>query len=174
MKRLAVYLFLIYLNAGCSQVSDLTQKEARKILVNELNYPRIVDYEIYCSDPEHAKKILNTTLEDEGFVEIIRMQKIGDIGKPLVRFTTKAKPYLLYVDEKQKSLDIQRVKIAEENITHITILKGGTDANTITVEYTTSYAEITPFAVLLMNNKNESRKRKALFTWRNEKWLLIK
>ena len=160
---------------GCKSVPVLTEKEAKKIQVKELNYPGILDHEIFCSDPAHAKKIIDSGLEKIGFVEVDRTQKLKNIGKPLVHFTSKSKPYLLPVNEKEQSLYLRRVRIAEEDIAEISIKENVDDVNnTVLVEFTTFYKNLTPFARLMVKNALKGQKSKISFRWKGDKWILDK
>jgi hypothetical protein len=173
MRHFAGYVFFAALAViSCNSVPELTEKDAEKKLVKEFKYPRTIDYEIFCSDPAHAKKVLSAGLEEDGLVEVRRTQKLKDVGKPLVQFTNKANPYLLSVNEKEKGLDLQRVKIAEEVIADIVITKNVNATNTLLVEFTTYYKDITPFARLLGRSTNEKRRHEVLFTLRDKKWVL--
>lgn len=135
-----------------------------------LDYPKVIDYDVYCSDPIHANKLLDEGLEDNGMVTVQKTQKLKDIGNLLIRFTDKAKPYFLPTPNKDKKLDIQKVKIADEVITDVKILE--TIDQTTTVEYTASYKNITPFATLLKTDFKESKKHIAHFTWSNRGYVL--
>src|SRR4051794_23909812 len=101
MKRLAIFLPVIFLLfQGCKSKRELTRDEALKQINKELEYPGVIDYDIYCGDPQHAKKLLDAGLETEGLVTVQRTQKLIDAGKPFISFTAKAKNFLLPTTEK--------------------------------------------------------------------------
>ena len=62
------------------------------------------------------KSLLDAGLESSGMVTIQKTQKLKDVGKPLVQLTEKASPYLLPTADKDKVLDVQKVKIADEEV----------------------------------------------------------
>ena len=160
--------------SGCNPARELKKDEALKIINKELNYPRVIDYDIFCSDPEYAKKLLNAGLEISGMITIQKTQKLKDIGKPLVQFTEKAKPYLLSTPNKDKVLDIQKVKIADKEVKDIQIKPDRENRNAVWVEYTTVYKNITPFSVLLKKNLKEPIPYKVQFSLSANGWILQK
>jgi len=153
---------------------ELKKEEALQIINKELNYPKTIGYDIFCSDPAHAKKLLDAGLETSGMVTIQKTQKLKDIGKPLVQFTEKAKPYLLPTPNKDKALDIQKVKIADEEVNDITLTQDGENNNTVWVEYTCVYKNVTPFSVLMKRNLDEQVKHKVQFSLTDNRWILQK
>lgn len=171
MKRVLIILFstgIIF--SGCNNAPELKQEEAAQLIRMELRYPKVIDYDIYCSDPTHAKKLLDAGLEENGIAIIQKTQKLKDVGDPLITFTDRAKPYFLPTPDKDKKLDIQKVKIADEVITEIKILE--TVDQTTTVEFTSSYKNITPFAPLLKTNFKESKKHTVHFVSSDKGWVL--
>ena len=172
-KLLFILLSAGSILSGCG-TNELKKEEALLIINKELNYPHVVDYEIFCSDPVHAKKLLDAGLETSGMVTIQKTQKLKDIGKPLVQFTYKAKPYLLPTPDKDKVLNVQKVKIADEEVKDISLTQDGENKNTIWVEYTSVYKNITPFSVLMKKNLDESAKHKVKFTLSEQGWMLQK
>lgn len=141
-----------------------------QLITTQLKYPKVMDYDIYCSDPAHAKKLLDAGVEANGLVTIQKIQKLKDMGNPLIGFTDKAKPYFLSTPDKDKKIDIKKVKIADEVITDITII--ATEGQYITVEYTSGYKNITPFAALLKTDFKESKKHTVHFTSSDKGWVL--
>ncbi len=171
MKRKLFILFSTgIILSGCTDTKEFKKEDALKIINKELNYPKVVDYDIYCSDPAHANKLLDAGLEENGIVLIQKTQKLKDIGSLLIEFTDMAKPYLLATSDKDKKLDIQKVKIAEEVVTDIKILV--TEEQTINVEYTTGYRNITPFAILSKTNFTESKTHTVSFISSDKGWIL--
>jgi len=101
MKKLLFTLILAGITlSGCNHAPKLTQDEALQIINKELNYPRVIDYDIFCSDPAQAKSLLDAGLEADGIVTVQKTQKLKDIGKPLVQLTEKANPYLILTPDK--------------------------------------------------------------------------
>jgi hypothetical protein len=175
MKKLLFILLSAGVNlSACSPAQEPTKEEVLQVLNKELGYPRVVDYEIFCSDPEHARKLVDAGLETNGLVLIQKTQKLKDAGTALVQFTEKANPYLLPTPEKDKTLDIQKVKIADEEVSEISISRDGENSNVIWVEYSTVYKNITPFSVLLKKNLEEPVKRKVKLSLSENGWVLQK
>jgi len=69
-KLLFTLIFVGVIFSGCNHAPKLTQDEALQIISKELNYPKVVDFDIYCSDPAFAKKLLDAGLETNGLVTI--------------------------------------------------------------------------------------------------------
>ena len=171
-------ILFILLSAGivlseCG-TKELKKEEALQIINKELNYPKTIVYDIFCSDPAHAKKLLDAGLETSKMVTIQKTEKLKDIGKPLVQFTDKAKPYLLPTPNKDKALDIQKVKIADEELKDVSLTQDGENNNTVWVEYTTVYKNVTPFSVLMKKNLDEPANHKVKFSLSDKKWILQK
>ena len=77
MKNLPFTLLLAGITLyGCNQTPKLTQDEALQIINKELKYPRVIDYDIFCSDPAHAKSLLDAGLETSGMVTVQKAQKL--------------------------------------------------------------------------------------------------
>lgn len=173
MKKLLLILMLAGVAlSGCNYAQTPTKEEVLQILNKELGYPKVVDYEIFCSDPEHARKLVEAGLETNGLIVVQKTQKLKDAGNALVQFTEKANPYLLPTPEKDKALDIQKVKIADEEISEISISADGENSNTIWVEYSTVYKNITPFSVLMKKDMKEPVKRKVKLALSEDGWVL--
>lgn len=69
MKQLLIILFSAgIISLGCNNVPELKQDEAAQLIKMELHYPKVIDYDIYCSDPTHAKKLLDAGLEENDIV----------------------------------------------------------------------------------------------------------
>jgi len=79
----------------------------------------------------------------------VAYQKLGDVGKPIIQLTDKAQPYLLTTPEKDKSINIQKVKLAEEQLKQVTGIKTMDDGKSAVAEYTTTYKNVTPFSSLV-------------------------
>tara|TARA_R110002050_G_scaffold102384_1_gene210908 strand:+ start:627 stop:989 length:363 start_codon:yes stop_codon:yes gene_type:complete len=113
-------------------------------------------------------------LETNGLIVVQKTQKLKDAGKALVQFTEKANPYLLSTPEKDKVLDIQKVKIADEEISEISISADGENSNTVWVEYSPVYKNITPFSVLIKKGLKDPVKRKVKLALSEDGWVLKK
>jgi len=175
MKKLLFILLLVgVILSGCNHAPKLSKDEALQIINKELNYPRVIDFDIYYSDPEYAKKLLDAGLETSGMVTVQKTQKLKDIGKPLVQLTEKANPYLLLTPDKDKALDVQKVKVADEEVKDLSINPDNEDKNIVWVEYTSVYKNITPFSVLMKRNLNEQVRHKVQFSLTDNGWILQK
>lgn len=174
MKKLSTILFTaVIILTSCSS-GKLDKQTAMNVIKQEGSFPVTLDYDIYCSDPEHARKIQETGLEKEGFVTIKQTQKLSDAGKPLIQFTEKAQPYLMPTSEKDKLLNIQKVKISEEDLTEIISIKEDRSSNTAIVTYITTYKNITPFAVLLNKDFKVPKEHTANLLMYDGRWQIQK
>lgn len=174
MKK-SILFFTLYsaLIAGCTS-KELSRKEAFKLLQQGKHYPQLLNYDIYCGDPEHAKKVIDAGLEAQGLLSVQRTQKLGDIGSPLIHFTDKAKAYLLPTPESDRSSNIQKVKLADEELVEVTGIKTGQTGKDAEVEFTTAYKNLTPFSVLVPTNFKNHATRKANFALYDDGWRLEK
>ena len=173
MKKLLLIILIAGLMAGCFS-KELSREEASRIIKQEMQYPKVVDFDIYCSDPAMARKAIDAGLEEQGLVTVQRTQKLQDIGKPLISFTEKSKPYLLPTAEKDKKYEIQKVKMADEefvNVTGIQLSEGGKNA---VAEYTTAYKNVNGFSSLTNKDYNKPDTHKAYFALYDDGWRLEK
>lgn len=174
MKILTAVFVTAFLIGGCTSKEELSREEASSLIKEAMKYPRVIDYDVYSSDPEFAKMAIDKGLEKEGLVTVQRTQKLGDVGKPLVQFTSKAQPYLLSTPEKEKAIHVQKVKLADEDlveVTGITIMEDGKQA---VAEYTTAYKNVSGFSALTDINFNKTATHKANFTLYDDGWRLEK
>jgi len=170
MKKLIIIYWLAgLLVTGCTS-KELSREEAHQLLQESKLYPRILDFDIYCSDPQQAQAVLAAGLEKEGLVTVQKTQKLGDAGEPLILFTPKAKPYLLPTSPNDKELDVQKVKLAEEELVEVTGITTEKDGNSAVVEYRTAYKNVNPFAALRQNSFQEKVNRKVHFIRQNNEW----
>ncbi|UCS95215.1 hypothetical protein KZP23_09495 [Echinicola marina] len=176
MKKLSFLFITIGLITGCNTTTTPEKDTVLKIINEELHYPRIIDYEIFCSDPAYAKKLLDLELDKADMVTIQKTQKLKDIGSPLISFTETARPYLIETGDREKELDIQKVKIAEETISHIDLGSiNETDGKTsIPITYTVTCTNITPFSVLMKRDFSKPKSHSATLVFINGKWRLTK
>lgn len=168
-KLIMIYWLAGLIVAGCTS-KELSREEAYQLLRESKLYPRVLDHDIYCSDPQQAQAILAAGLEKEGLVTVQKTQKLADVGKPLISFTSKAQPYLLPTPAKDKALDVQKVKLAEEELVEVTGITTEKDGASAVVEYRTTYKEVNPFASLRPNNFQDKVTRKAHFLRQNDAW----
>src|SRR4051794_9245406 len=114
MKKSAIFLIVCSLVIASCSSKRLSREDALRLVQEDKQYPKIIDYDVYCSDPLYAKKVLDAGLETAGFVTVQRTQKLSEIGNTLIRFTSKATPYFLPTSDGDKTSDIQKVKLADE------------------------------------------------------------
>ncbi|MGH2642971.1 MAG: hypothetical protein ACRDE2_03405, partial [Chitinophagaceae bacterium] len=148
--------------------------KAFRIIEEAKLYPRLVDYDIFCADPSHARKILEVGLEEKGVQSVDRTQKLKDIGNPLIHFTEKAAPYLLPTSEEDRISKIQKVKLADEILDKITGIKTTHNGKSAVVEYTTICENISPFAVLLKRDLHQPQKNKIYMSLYDDGWRIEK
>jgi hypothetical protein len=139
-----------------------------------MDYPKVYDYDIFCADPKYANKILAAGLENEELLTVKRTQKIAEIGQPLIEFTEKATPYLLSTPEEDKKTNIQKVKIADEELLEVTGIKLDNEGKNAIVEYTTGYKNGTPFASLVSTDLKKQTTHTAHFALYDDGWRLEK
>lgn len=174
MKSITVLLCLAsLLMAGCS-LNKLTRENALHILQKEKVYPRVVDYDLFCGDPNYAVKVLDAGLEDQGYLTVDRTQKLIDIGKPIIHLTEKAEPYLLPTPKEDQISKIQRLKLADENLKEITGIRISGSGKNAVVEYTVICKNISPFAVLIKRDLQKPDTRKSYFSLYDDGWRIEK
>lgn len=159
---------------GCSSKKELTREEAFRLIQQGKNYPKAIDYDLYCGDPKYAKKVIDAGLETQSFVTVQRTQKLSEVGNPLIHFTDKAKPFLLPTPSSDQPSNIQKVKVADEDLVEVTGINTGTSGKDAVVEYTTAYKNLTPFSALAATNFKKQATRKANFALYNDGWKLEK
>ena len=105
MKRLAIFLSITsLLFQACNSKKELSREEALNQIKKEWNYPKVIDYDVYCSDPEFGRKALDAGLQSAGLVTVLRTQKLGDL-KPIVDIINpEAQSFLLRTAEKDKAI----------------------------------------------------------------------
>ena len=169
MKNTLNLLIALLLLASCTS-NDLDRETALKLIQEEKVYPKVIHHEIYTGDPVHARKVLEAGLEKSGYVTVQRTRKIMEIGKPIISFTDKAKPYVLPQTQEDKESGVWRVKIADEvleEVTGIQLLEGGKNA---VVEYKTAYKNITPLSKLARFSLADKNTQKARFSLYDDGW----
>ena len=175
MKNVLLALLGVWmLISGCSEKKDLSREEAMNILKQETAYPKVVDYDIFCGDPEFARKVLDAGLESKGLLTVQRTQKLSEVGKPIIQLSDKAEPYLLPTPEKDKSINVQKVKLAEEELKEVTGIKMMDDNKSAVAEYTTTYKNVTPFSSLVNTDFTKEDTHQAYFALYDDGWRLQK
>lgn len=174
MKKLPVFFFIfLIIIAGCKS-KELSREEAFRLIQQKQQYPKVIDFDIYCSDPKYAKKAVDVGLEVQGMVTIQHIQKLADVGNPLIKFTPKAQAYLLPTPSKDKAIDVQKVKIADADLAEVTGIKTENDGKNAVAEFTVTYKNITPFSALTTINFNKKSTHTVLFSLYDDGWRLDK
>ncbi|HQS22893.1 MAG: hypothetical protein B7Y11_01670 [Sphingobacteriia bacterium 24-36-13] len=172
---LFVFFAACILMTACSNDNkDLSRDEAMNLIKQETAYPKVVEYDLFCGDPEFAKKVLDAGLETQGLLTVQRTQKLSDVGKPIIQLSGKAEPYLLPTPEKDKSINIQKVKLAEEELKEVTGIKMTEDGKGAVAEYTTTYKNVTPFSALVNTDFQKENIHQATFALYDDGWRLEK
>ena len=149
----------------------LTKDEAMRLLRESKSYPAVMDHDVYCGSSEVAKKVLSTSLVADGYMIAQATHDETTIGRPLVQFTEKAQPFLLTTSDTAKSLDVQRVKIADEDLVAIRNIKMEADNKTAVVEYETALKNISPFSELLNRKPEPQQIRITFFSRADNGWV---
>lgn len=168
MKTIIVLFSALMLLASCGR-PPLDNTKAMGILEAEKRYPRTVDYDLYCADPAHAKKVLDAGLEEKGLLRVQRTQKLGEMGAPLIQFTQSAEAYLLPTPEKDKTIHVQKIKMANEVLEAVQSVTISDDGKSATVSYSTRYADFTPFNVL-RTAPSDNKRYTVQFVLTNKGW----
>ncbi len=174
MKILTAILLTAFVISGCTSKVELSREEASSMIKDALKYPRVLDYDIYSADPEFVKMAIDKGLDKERLVTVQSTKKLGDVGKPLVEFTSKAQPYLLPTSEKDKAIHVQKVKLADEDLVEVTGIKTTEDGKQAVAEYTTAYKNVSGFSALTDINFNKTATHKANFALYDDGWRLEK
>lgn len=162
-------LFLISCNSG----EKLDRETAFKLMQDNKVYPKVITYNIFTSDPAFAKRMLDAGLEEFGLLTVQKTQKLGDAGKPLISFTPKAGPYLIPQTDEDKDDKIQRVKIADEVLKEVTGVQLQDGDKQATVEFKTTFENITPFSVLSKQDLDKEKLIKINFQLYDDGWRII-
>lgn len=172
MKKLFAITIAVLSCIGCS-TNELTRDKATETLKED--FPKPYEFKLYRSIPEQAKLAFDSDLEEQGLIIVERVQRAVDVGKPLIHFTDKAKPYLLKTSEEDLKRDIQIVKIADEEFGEVTGIKRDATGTVATVEYTTHLKNLTPFANLMPRKiKKTTATNTATFSLYDDGWRLTK
>lgn len=168
MKKITLICALAIFIAGCGK-KELTREKAFEFIKETKTYPRVFDYDIFAFDPEHARKVYDTSLEKDGYVVVKKSWSMLN-EDPLMAFTEKAKPFLL---PKGKEAHIQPVKIADEELGEVTGIRTSSSGKQAIAEYTTTYKNVSPFSVLVKTDLSKSNTRKRYFAMYDDGWRIV-
>ncbi len=172
MKKILSLCLAALLLAACSNNEKLDRETALRLIEHSKTYPKVISYNIFISDPEFAKRVLDAGLEESGLVLIQRTRKLGEVGQPIISFTAKADPFLLPQSDQDQSDGVQRVKIADEAVEEITGVKMLDGKKKAIAEVKTSYKNISPFSALSKLELNKGKIRKVNFVLYDDGWRL--
>jgi hypothetical protein len=148
MKKQFIFLLSIVFLLGCDS-NSLSKEDALKLLSQQENYPKLIDYEIYLADPVDAQKLIEAGLDKDGYVTIDKSQNILELGNPLISFTEKARPFLIEQNENDLKQKVQRVKIAEEVINEIKQIEKVNDDKSYKIRFEIQKKYKSPFHKIL-------------------------
>lgn len=166
MKKVLAILISILVLASCSSNVKLDTETALLVLREQSIYPKSLNEDIYIADPADARRLLDAGLESEGLITVQRIQKLIEVGEPIISFTEKAEPYLLARDGDK----IQQIKIADEEIDQVTSVQMIEGEGRAVVEYTTTFKNISPFSKLSKLELDEGRVHEADFVLDDGGW----
>ncbi|WP_018615741.1 hypothetical protein [Segetibacter koreensis] len=174
MNKSPLILIIFCIITGSCHRTELSHDEALKQLKQEKDLSGVLGYDIYCSDPIYARKVLEAGLESAGLVTVQRTQKLVDAGKPLIVFTPKSQSFLLPTPDIDKATHIQKVKLADEDVIEVDNVRTNSSGDKALVEYSTAFKNVTPFAKLTTVDFNRTKTNKAYFVLSDEGWKLQK
>jgi hypothetical protein len=173
MKKLTyIFTFVVFSMMGCN-TDKLDPQTAVDLIQQEYQYPQLLEHNIFCADPKHARKVLEAGLEEQGLVQVQRTQHLQDVNEPLITFTEVAKPYFLPVSEKDKGSRVQKVKIADEEFSKINNIRISDSGKNAVADYTTVYTNVTPFSTLLNKTLPNEKQHQAYFSLTNKGWKIV-
>lgn len=172
MKAMWLLGTVLLFMTACGNGVKLEKEEAATIIREAKGYPRVFEYDVNVTDPQSARKLLNAGLENEGLVTIDKKQKMIDIGKPLVHFTEKAKPYLIRIDPKYDN--VQVVKVADVDLKEIAGIQLLEDGKKAVVEYSVVYKNINTFSKLVDFDFSKPDTKRATLLLSDTGWKLQK
>lgn len=170
MIRFLNYFLLLSGLFVLTSCSDLSHGDVEKILTEAKAYPAMVEIRIYTNDDQTAREVIDKGLVQDGLVTAQVKHTREDFGKPLIYFTERALPYLLPTDDTLKSIDIQRVKVADEVIAHIRNVEVNPSGDKAVVDYTTVMVNQTPFIVLFKSHVKGEFRRRTFLTRKGDRW----
>ncbi|MGC3943747.1 MAG: hypothetical protein QM762_04265 [Chryseolinea sp.] len=152
---------------GCS---DLDNSRVEAILTTESAYPRTVDIRVYCNDQTAAREVVDKNLARHGYVTAQLVRTPENIGKPLISFTEQANPFLIPTDDTLRSIDVQRVRVADEVFRHVRNIEINPKGDKAVVDYSTELINHTPFIVLYQQTIAGEQLRRTFFTKKDDQW----
>lgn len=168
---LKVVPVLLLLFISCEK-KELDTKTAENMIIKKYKYPSVIDFEVFCSDPIHARRMLDSGLEEKGLVKIMKTRELKDRDKPLIKFTALSKNFLLETTSEEKEFKLQKVKIGTRKFDKIIQITAETNDNRIAVaEYIVKF-DMNEFGVLWPGLPAE-KKEKAYFIFSDNGWQLI-
>ena len=173
MRKSSYSFAIIAIIMIACNTNTLDRQTAIDLITKEYQYPKVLEHSVFCNDPVHLQRILKTDLEDQGFVILKRTRKLKDFKSPLITFTETAKPYFLHVSIEEKEIDVQKLKIADEDFLEITDLKINDGGRNAVVDYKTIYKNITPMEALLAKPLPSEVQRQAYFSLTDKGWIII-
>lgn len=171
MKNISFLGVAIFFLAACNQL-HLDKQQAATVIRLAKGYPRVYEFDVNMADPASAKRLLDAGLEEAGMVTIDKTQKPKDIGKPIVHFTQKAKPFLIRIDPKYDN--VQEVKVADIDLGEVTGIRQLDDKKSADVEYTLVYKNVTPFSKLIERDISKPQIKRVNLSLFDSGWKLDK
>lgn len=168
--RILSFIVVALLLISCGS-KKLTREKAAELI--KAKYPRTIDWDVYTADPKHARWVLESKLEQDGYVTLKTKQTFAEIGDPFIFFTDKAKPFLMDTPEKDKKYHIQKVKLAEQHFDEITGMQLLKNDQKAIVEYTLVYKNVSPFVAISTLKIVPKENRKAYFALYDDGWRLV-
>lgn len=170
MNRQSFILYILLVSMIRCGTEKLEESQVEYILKQEKVYPAVVEYRLYCNDTETAKQLHKKGLAEQGLVTANLSHAQIDVGKPLISFTEKATPYLLATSDTLKSIDVQKVKIGEEQFDKVMQIQYSPNGTRALVTYATHVDQITPFAAMLERPLDGEQVRTTSFTRTDNGW----
>jgi len=158
---------LIIALTGCTGIDN---NDVEKILKEAKVYPMDVERKLFCNSENDVREVAATNLVREGFITTQLKHTREDIGKPLIHFTPKADPYLLHTNDTLKSLDVQRIKVAEEVFLYVIKIEINPAGDKAVVDYVTEIINSSPFIVLYRQSIIGQQKRRTFLTRKENRW----
>lgn len=168
---LKMALLVLNLFISC-QNKELDSKIAENMIIKKYKYPNVIDFEVFCNDPVHAKRMQDLGLEEKGLVKIVKVREFKDSDKPLIEFTPLSKNFLLEATTEEREFKIQKVKIGVKNFDKIIQIIAETEDRRIAVVEYNIRNEMNQFGVLWPGFPFE-KKEKAYFVYSDNGWQII-
>lgn len=170
MIRVFYYCLLlsVLFLTGC--VGGFDARDAEKILTDAKVYPQAVEFRMFCNSDEHVQLAIDKGLVNDTLVTVQHRHTLQDMGKPLIYFTAKAAPYLIATDDTLRSIDVQRVRMAEEKFGHVRKIEINPKGDKAVVDYTVLMINPTPFIVLYDQKVEGEHNRRTFFTMKHQIW----